>query len=222
MLTEAAGLAVLAALSPTAVLAAAVFLGSANPHRTVLIYLVGAVVMTAIFATIVFVALRAGHLQRPREHQPRYGIRLGLGVLMMLAGAYLRQRKPKPPDPAKRDKRIISRLLARPRPWAAFIVGVLVYAPSLTFIAAVQVVATSKASVALSVLEIALVIGITVMFAWLPLVLYLLAPDRTAWVLRSCDSWLRMHGYVLAVAALGIGGVLLTLDGILGLTGVVG
>ena len=222
MLTEATGLAVLAALSPTAVLVSAVFLSSANPHRTVLIYLAGAIVMTAIFAAIVFVALRAGHLQRPHERQPRYGLRLGLGILMMLAGGYLRRRKPKPPDPAKRDKRIISRLLARPRPWAAFIVGLLVYTPSLTFIAAVQVVATSRASIADSVLGIAVVIAITVMFAWLPLVLYLLAPDRTAGVLRSCDGWLRSHGYVIAVAGLGIGGVLVTLDGILGLTGVVG
>jgi hypothetical protein len=222
MLTEAAGLAVLAALSPTAVLVCAVFLGSVNPLRTVLIYLAGAVVMTAIFAIVVFVALRAGHLQRPREYQPRYGLRLGLGAAMMVAGAYLRRRKPRPPDPAKRDKRVISRLLARPGPRAAFIVGLLVYAPSLTFIAAVQVVATSKASVAASVLGIALVIAITVMFAWLPFALYLLAPERTARALHACDRWLRTHGYVLAVAGLAVAGVLLTLDGILGLTGVVG
>jgi hypothetical protein len=221
MLTEAVGLAVLAALSPTAVLVSAVFLGSANPRRMVLIYLAGAIAMTAIFAAVVFVALQAGHLQRPREYAPRYGLRLGLGVAMTLACGYLRRRKPKPPDPAKRDKRILSRLLARPLPWAAFIVGLLVYAPSLTFIAAVGVVATSKASVAASVLEIALVIVITVMFAWLPLVVYLLAPGQTIRVLHSSDSWLRLHGYVLAMAGLGIGGVLLTLDGILGLTGVV-
>jgi hypothetical protein len=222
MLSEAAGLAVLAALSPTAVLVSAVFLASANPHRTVLIYLAGAIVMTAIFAAVVFVALRAGHLQRLRESRPRYGLRLGLGAAMMLAGWYLWRRKPKPPDPAKRDKRIISRLLARPRPWTAFIVGLLVYAPSLTFIAAVQVVATSRASVAASVLDTAVVIAITLMFAWLPLVVYLLAPGRTIAALHSCDGWLRLHGHVLAVAGLGIGGVLLTLDGILGLAGVLG
>ena len=45
MLTEAAGLAVLAALSPTALLVAAVFLGAASPRRTILFYLAGAVVM---------------------------------------------------------------------------------------------------------------------------------------------------------------------------------
>ena len=57
MLTEAVGLAVLAALSPTAVLVSAVFLSSANPHRTVLIYLAGAIVMTVIFAAVIFVAM---------------------------------------------------------------------------------------------------------------------------------------------------------------------
>ncbi len=221
MLTQAAGLAVLAALSPTAVLVSAVLLGTANPHRTVLVYLAGAIVMTAIFATVVFVALRAGHLQRPQQRDPRYGVRLGLGVAMLLAGVYLRQRGPKPPDPGKRGKGVLSRLLARPGGMVAFIIGLSVYTPSLTFVAAVQVVATSKSSVVDSVLAIALVIGLTVMFVWLPLLLYLVVPEQTSRTLRSFDGWLRSHGYVLTVAGLAIGGVFLTLDGILGVTGVV-
>ncbi len=57
VLTDAAGLAVLAALTPTALLVTAVFLGSANPRRTVLIFLVSAIVMTVVMATIVFVVL---------------------------------------------------------------------------------------------------------------------------------------------------------------------
>jgi hypothetical protein len=221
MLTEAAGLAVLAALSPTAVLVTAVLLGTANPHRTVLIYLAGAIVMTAIFAAVVFVALRAGHLQRPQQRDPRYGIRLGLGVAMLLAAVYLRRRGPRPPEPGKRGKGIVSRLLTRPGGKVAFVIGLLVYSPSLTFIAAVQVVATFRTSVIDSVLAIALVIGITVMFVWLPLVLYLIVPEKTGRVLRGFDGWLRSRGYVLTVAGLAIGGVLLTLDGILGVTGVV-
>jgi hypothetical protein len=41
MLAEAAGFAFLAALSPTALLIAAIYLGSARPRRTVLCYLAG-------------------------------------------------------------------------------------------------------------------------------------------------------------------------------------
>ena len=52
----------------------------------------------------------------------------------------------------------MSRMLARPGSKEAFIVGVLVYSPSLTFIAAVQVVATAKESLIASVLALALVI----------------------------------------------------------------
>jgi len=222
VLTDAAGLAVLAALSPTAVLVSAVFLGSANPHRTVLIYLAGAIVMTGIMATIVFVVLHGGQLYKPQERHARYGVRLGIGLLMLLAAAYLRRRGPKVPNPAKKDNGVISRLLAMPGPKAAFIVGILVYSPSLTFIAAVQVVATSKQSIAASVFDLVVIIAITVTFVWLPFVLYLLAPERTSRTLGSFNTWLRSHGYVLTVGALRVGGVLLTLNGILGVTGVIG
>jgi hypothetical protein len=222
MLTEAAGLAVLAALSPTAVLVSAVFLGSANPRRTALIYLIGAIVMTGVVATIVFVVLHAGHVYKPHQHQTRYGVRLGLGLLLLLGGLYLWRRGPRQPDPAKKDKGIISRMLARPGSKEAFIVGVLVYSPSLTFVAAVQVVATARQSIVTSVLDLVVVIGITIVFVWLPLILYLLAPDRTGRLLTRFNAWLRSHGHVIAVGALLVGGVLLTINGILGVTGVVG
>jgi threonine/homoserine/homoserine lactone efflux protein len=222
MLTDAVGLAVLAALSPTAVLVSAVFLGSANPRRTALIYLAGAVVMTAVMATIVFVVLHAGHVYKPRQHQTRYGVRLGLGLLMLLGGGYLWRRGPKQQDPAKEDKGIISRLLARPGATAAFVVGLVVYSPSLTFVAAIQVIATTNQAIVASVLDIAVVIAITIAFVWLPLLLYVLAPERTGRLLTRFNRWLRSHGHVLTVGALMVGGVALTLNGVLGVTGVIG
>jgi hypothetical protein len=222
MLTEVAGLALLAAISPTALLVSAVFLGAASPHRTVLLYLAGAIVMTVIMAVIVFAVLRAGHLYKPHQHQARYGLRLGLGLLMLLGGGYLRRRGAKKKDPAKKkNPGLISRMIARPGPKEAFLVGILVYSPSLTFISAVQTVATSKDSLTDSVLVIVLIIVITLLFVWLPFALYLVAPDRTSRVLTSFNGWLRSHGHVLTVGVLLIGGVFLTLDGILGLTGVV-
>jgi hypothetical protein len=229
MLTEALGLALLAAITPTALLVAAVFLGAARPHRTVLFYLAGAVAMTAVMAIVVFVVLRSGHLYKPHQRQPRYGLRLGLGLLLLLLGGfYLRRgpRKPKPakpPKPGKKPKQgsIISRLIARPGPWTAFLVGILVYSPSVTFIAAVQAIATSKQDVAQSAVDIVLVIVVTLLFIWVPFGLFLLAPERTSRLLHSFNGWLRSHGHLLLVGACLVGGVLLTLDGILGLTGAV-
>jgi Sap, sulfolipid-1-addressing protein len=222
MLIQAVGLALLAAISPTAAAVSAVFLSKANPQRIVLIYLTGAILMTVIMAAVFFAVLQSGHLYRPSERQPRYGLRLGLGLAMLLAGAYLKWRGPKRPDPtARKDKGIITRLTARPAPRTAFIVGLLVYTPSLTFIAAVQAVATARQSFTASIVALVVVIVITLAFAWLPLILYLLAPHQTARILLGLDGWLRSHGYVLTVAALLIGGIVLATNGALGLAGVV-
>jgi hypothetical protein len=221
MLAQIAGFAVLAALSPTALLASAVFLGTPNPRVTVVIYLSGALVMTVIVAAILFVVLHSGHLYKPHEHQARYGLRLGLGVIILAVGLYLRCRGPRRKDPAKQGQGLIARMIAHPGRKTAFIVGLLVYGPSLTFVAAVQVVATSREDTVASVLLLALIIAITVAFVWLPLVLHLFMPDRTGKLLASFNGWLRAHGRLLVVGALIVGGVALAIDGILGVAGVV-
>jgi len=221
MLAEVAGLAVLAAISPAAILVATVFLGAANPHRTVLIYLTGGVIVTTLVAIVVFVALHDGHLSAPHQRQPRYGVRLGLGVLMLLAAAYLKRRGPRQPNPARQGKGIMSRLLASPGPKAAWFVGLLVYTPSLVFISAVEVVAASHQSVPETVLALAIIVVLTLMLAWIPLVFFLAAPDRTARALKGSNAWLRSHGHVLTIGALLVAGVLLTVNGALGLAGVV-
>jgi Sap-like sulfolipid-1-addressing protein len=87
VLAQAVGLAFLAALSPTALLVTAVYLGSARPRLTALCYLAGALPMTLVIGSVVLVALRSGHLERPEQHAPRDGLRLGLGLLMLARGA---------------------------------------------------------------------------------------------------------------------------------------
>lgn len=221
MLGQIAGFAILAALSPTALLASAVFLGAANPRMTVLIYLSGAIVMTAIVAAILFVVLHSGHLYKPHEHQARYGLRLGLGLVILAFGVYLWRRGPRRKDPAKQSQGLIARMIAHPSRKTAFLVGLLVYGPSLTFVAAVQVVATSRESTVNSVLLLALIIAITLAFVWLPFVLYLFTPDQTGRLLASFNGWLRSHGRLLLVGALVVGGAALAIDGILGVAGAV-
>jgi hypothetical protein len=189
------------------------------------LYLIGAIVMTGVIAAIVFVALHAGQVYKPEQHATRYGLRLGLGLAMLLAGAFYWRRRRRPPDSTKTKKEKgpgwLARMTASPSGKAAFLVGLIVYSPSITFIAAVQVVATAKASLAASVGALAIVIAITVVLVWLPLVFFIITPDRTGRSLARFNEWLRTHGNLILIGALVVGGVLLTIDGILGLTGVV-
>jgi hypothetical protein len=71
MLIQAAGLALLAALSPTALLIAAVYLGSARPRLVTAFYLAGAVLMSLVMGVILLEVLRTANLQRPADYTPR-------------------------------------------------------------------------------------------------------------------------------------------------------
>jgi hypothetical protein len=220
MYGQAAGLAGLAALYPPALLIAAVYLSSASPRKLGVVYLVGAVLMTAVAAIVILVALRAGGLSLPANRPPRYGLRVGLGALALAAAGYLvwRSRHRRAPDAAKPDKPgRISRMTAQPRPLTALAVGVVLFFPGVGFIAAVQAIATAKASLTATASALVLVVVIDVAFVWLPLVLYLIAPDGTVRVLKTINVWLRAHGRALMPAALGAVGIILLIDGVAGL-----
>jgi hypothetical protein len=227
MVAEAAGFAVLAALSPTALLVIAVYLGSARPGRTGSYYLAGAILMSVITGVIILVALHAGGLSRPSERQPRYGLRLGLGVLALAASAFIMARRRRLADPGKQDsgkqdpgkqgKGIVSRLIANPSPRTAFIVGLLLFSPSVTFIAAIQAIATARASVELDALALAIVVILNVALVWLPILAHLAFPDWTTRTLTAFNGWLRAHGQILAAIVLAAAGVVLTVNGLTGL-----
>jgi hypothetical protein len=217
LLGEAAGLALLSALSPTALLVVAVYLGSVRPRETALSYLAGGVAMSIFLGVVFVVVLRQFGLSLPRNHIARSDVRLGLGLALFLAAAVVAARKPKQPDPAKASQGIVSRMIARPAPATAFTVGLIVFGPSLTFLAAVQVIATARAGVGLTAVAVALVVVITVLFVWLPLVLYVAAPGPTTHGLTSFNGWLRAQATTLIVGVLVVVGSIMVGSGVYGL-----
>jgi hypothetical protein len=217
MLLQAAGFAVLAALSPTALLIMAIYLGSARPRTTGLCYLAGALLISTVMGVAVLLLLRYGHFQYPGHRTPRYGLRLGLGLLILAAGAVVARRKPRLPGPGQPGKGIVSRLVSSPAPMTAFAAGALIFMPAVTFIAAIQVIATARAGFPVSVLGLVMVIVINVAFVWLPFLAYLAAPGPTTRTLAAFNAWLRAHGRMLLLLALLVAGAVLTVNGLLGL-----
>jgi hypothetical protein len=218
VIAQAAGLALLAALSPTALLVAAVYLGSARPRLTALFYLAGAVIMSTVMAVIVLVLLRTTGLQRPDQHTARYGLRLGLGLALLAAGLVVRaRRRRRKPRPAGKRPGLVSRMIASPSPASAFVVGILVFSPGVTFLAALQVIATARADVELTATAVAVVVVINVTLVWLPLVLFLVAPGVTQHRLAAFNGWLRANGTTIVIAVLVVAGAIMIADGIYGL-----
>ncbi|HET7245822.1 MAG TPA: GAP family protein [Streptosporangiaceae bacterium] len=217
MLIQAAGLALLAALSPTALLVAAVYLGSSRPRLVTAFYLAGAAAMSLVMAVALLAILRGVNLQRPAEHTPRYGLRLVLGILLLAAAVVAARRKARPPDPAKANQGFLSKMVADPAPTSAFLVGILVFAPGVSFLAAVQVIATARASLDLTVLALIIVVVINVLLVWVPIVVHLVAPEATTRRLTAFNGWLRAHGKLILTCVLVAVGGFMVINGIYGL-----
>jgi Sap, sulfolipid-1-addressing protein len=217
VILEAAGLALLAALSPTALLVCAVYLGSARPRVTAAFYLAGAVVMSLITGVVLLLILRSVGLNLHAQHEARYGLRLGLGVLLLAVGIVVALRPSRPPDPAKAQRGLVSKMVANPAPLSAFLVGLLIFAPGVTFLAALQVIATSSAGTELTAIALITVVVINVLLVWLPIVLYLIAPAVTGRYLTSFNGWLRANGKTILTWVLIVAGGIMIGNGIYGL-----
>jgi hypothetical protein len=216
VILQAAGLALLAAISPTTLLVSAVYLGSARPRLVGAAYLAGAIIMSLVMGLVVIAILRNTGLNLRSQRTPRYGLRLGLGLVMLAAGAVLARRKPKLPDPDKKQG-LVSRMIADPAPGSAFAVGLLLFAPGITFIAAVQVIATANASIELTTVAIIVVVVINALLVWLPLLVHIFAPGVTTRNLTAFNGWLRANGNKILIAVLIVGGVIVAVNGILGI-----
>jgi hypothetical protein len=223
MLAEAAGFAILATISPAALAVMTVFLTSANPRRSALMYVAGAMLMTVVMAVVMLYAIRATGLNLRRGYESRYGLRLAVGILALALAVVISwrvRRTPRRLSEPREDqpgRGLMSRLVTRPTARTAFVAGLIVFAPSATFIAAVQAIATADADVPVTALGLTIVVVLSAMISWLPLLAYLAAPAATTRRLRAASGWLRVHGKELTVGALAICGIVLVINGALGL-----
>jgi hypothetical protein len=108
-------------------------------------------------------------------------------------------------------------MVAEPAPLSAFVVGLLVFAPGVTFLAALQVIATARTSLELTVIAVLIVVFINVLLVWLPIVAHLVAPEPTERRLKAFNAWLRAHGSSVLAVVLVVAGGIMAFDGIYGL-----
>jgi hypothetical protein len=173
--------------------------------------------MSLVMAVVLVAVLRGVNLQRPGEHTPRYGLRLVLGILLLAGAVVVARRKARPPDPAKANQGFVSKMVADPAPMSAFLVGILVFAPGVSFLAAVQVIATARASLDLTVVALIIVVVINVLLVWLPILFHLIFPGATTRRLTAFNGWLRAHGKLILICVLVAVGGIMVINGIYGL-----
>ena len=139
------------------------------------------------------------------------------GLALLAAAAVVARRKPRPPDPAKANRGFVSKMVADPAPRSAFLVGILIFAPGVSFLAAVQVIATAQAGFDQTVLALIIVVVLNVLLVWVPIVLHLVFPEATTRYLTTFNGWLRAHGKLILICVMVAVGGIMVVNGIYGL-----
>jgi hypothetical protein len=117
--------------------------------------------------------------------------------------------------PAEKPKPgLLERMQARPVAATVILVGAICFTPGVAYLAAVQSVGGVSASWEASALALLAVVIIDLWLVWLPVLLYLAAPDRTVALVKAGNAWMRQHSRLVLAMLLGLVGVWLLVSGI--------
>ncbi|HSS11741.1 MAG TPA: GAP family protein [Acidimicrobiales bacterium] len=204
-LAAAIPLAFLACLYPPAVAVVILYLGLESPRRLVLAYLAGALAMTALAATVGILLLQGSNVTPKHHPAPSAGLQILLGVAMLVAAVMLARRKRVQKEPKKTHEH---------DPRGAFLLGVVMYVPSLFYLSAIKQVADANAGFVPTLLSGLLLALIVPLLVEIPVGLYLLFPDWTSVHLKAFNEWMRRHGRTIVLVGLIVGGLYLLGTGI--------
>jgi Sap, sulfolipid-1-addressing protein len=219
-------LSLTASLNPTLVAATTVMLLLDHPRRLMLGYLLGAMMTSVTLGLVIVFAVPHSSATSTAQSTLSPGADIALGALL-LALAYAlhsghverlrerrRARKAEKPDKGPpRWQRELSKGTAR----TTFVVGALLTLPGASYLAGLHQIRALHYSTVATVL---LVVGFNIVMLWLlevPLVAFLIAPDRTPAAIERAKAWVSRHAYTVAVRGFTAIGALLVIKGIIGL-----
>ena len=214
MPVQAIPLALAASLYPLGIAALLLLTEAVRPRAKVVVFLAGAIACTLPLGFAVVFALHGAGLELDSKETARSGLRLAIGVLLMLAALAIARR---PPRPAGEPSRVV-RLAREGGLRAVFAAAIVLYVlPSPVYLAALQVVGTTKLSTTAMAIWVVIVVALVLNTVWVPVLLFLREPEWTVSRLQTVDAWLSRNGHTLLVAVVGLIGLWVFIDGLAGL-----
>jgi hypothetical protein len=214
MPVQAIPLALAASLYPLGIAALLLLTQAVQPRAKVVVFLAGAIACTLPLGFAVVFALHGAGLELDSKEAARYGLRLALGVVLMLAALVIARRPPRPHGGPSRVVRLAREGGLR----AVFAASIVLYVlPSPVYLAALQVVGTSKLSTAAMAIWVVVVVALVLITVEVPVLLFLRAPEWTVSRLQAVDAWLSRNGHTMLVAVVGLIGLWMFIDGLAGL-----
>jgi hypothetical protein len=178
----------------------ALMLNRPRPALQLLAFLAGGFAMAATVGLVVLFAFRPGLLRSAHFTLPT--VQIVIGALALLVAALLATGVvPAPKLPAR------ARGLAfGPSLWVAGVAGLGIALPSIDYLAVLAVIVASGAARSTQVGALLVFNVVAFTLVELPLVAYLLAPDRTRALMTSFNDWIqsrRRRGVAAVLVAVG-------------------
>jgi Sap, sulfolipid-1-addressing protein len=217
-------LAFLAALYPTLLAATTVMLMLPHPKRLLFGYLLGAAMTSVTLGLVIVFTLRNSGLVKTTQATLGPGEDIALGCLALAVAFVLGTGRDKPLEERRRARKEAKgpqgpsrwqRALGRGSARVTFAVGALLTLPGATYITALYRIADENLSDPVTVAVVLAFNAIMLMLLEIPLLGYVLAPERTPAAVERFKAALGQHGRDWAVRGAAIVGILLVTRGTL-------
>jgi hypothetical protein len=221
--TEVFVLAVVSSLDAGLLTASLVLLGRPRPAQQLLAYLIGGMGLSIAFGVLIVLALHGSKLLRGPSRSTRAVIELVAGALLIIVAIAVRSGRAVQWHPRRRSQNeakpsprpsLYERTVGHDSVWIAWAAGALYSAPGAYYLAGLALLAKLGAPAATNVLAI---LGFNlIMFALveLPLIGFVVAPDRTRSVTERLNHWMADHRRTLITLVAGAGGAYLLVLGV--------
>jgi hypothetical protein len=207
-------MAIAIGLEPFRIGMTVLMLNRPRPQLQLFAFLCGGFAMGMTVGLVVLFVFRQLLIESTHFTLPK--VQLVIGALALLAAAYLWVR----PGPTENDdkgwmSRLVARLTQGGSLWVAATAGLAIALPSLDFLAVLAVILASGTGAATQVAALVLFQVVAFTLVEVPLISYLVAPQRTLAAMTSLNQWMRARRRREVAALLGVVGAVLLVAGLL-------
>lgn len=208
-------MAIAIGLEPFRIGMTVLMLNRPRPQLQLLAFLCGGFLMGTTVGLVVLFALREHLVDNAHFTLPK--VQLVIGTLALVIAAYLALR----PGRAQHDHGWMSRLVDRVTRgsslWVAAAAGLAIALPSVDFLAVLAVILAAGAGAATQVSALMLFQVVAFTLVEVPLIAYLIAPQRTLAAMTTLNGWIRSRRRREVAALLGVVGAILITVGLVSL-----
>ena len=207
-----------AAANATLLAAVTVMLFLPSPKRLLIGYLLGGLLVSLTIGFVIVFAVHQSGATSTSQNSVSPAMDLAFGLILLIVAYVLRsermelrrERKKQEKEGVEQEPSRVERVLGRGSARVTFLVGVVLTLPGVAYLAALHELDELNYSVAVTILVI---LGFNVMLLILleiPLIGYVLAPERTVVAVQDFRAWLSKNGLKAGIYfAAGLGAFLI-------------